>query len=92
MFRIPLLHRRTIVSDEGFAVTFTSRNVLRYDEGDVSLLFDIDGDGKRMDLIAHSMRTFHPNGESPDEVALRRIEANVARALKWRGWSVQVVS
>jgi hypothetical protein len=92
MFRIPLISRHTIVSDEGFAITFISRNVLRYDEGDVSLLFDIDGDGKRMDLIARSMRTSDTNGKSPDEVTLRRIEDNVARALEWRGWSVQVVN
>jgi hypothetical protein len=92
MFRIPLLRRHTIVSDEGFAITFTSRKVLRYDEGDISLLFDIDGDGKRMDPIANSMRTSEPNDESPDEMTLRRIEDNIARALEWRGWSVQVVN
>lgn len=92
MFRIPLLHRHTIVSDEGFAITFTSRNVLRYDEGAISLLIDIDGDGKRMDLVTNSMRTSEPNNESPDEMTLRRIEDNLVRALEWRGWSVQVVN
>jgi hypothetical protein len=91
MFRVPFLRWHSIVSDEGFSVTFVSRNILKYDEGGISVLIDIDGDGKQMDVIANSMRASDPKGRLPEETTARKIEHNVARALEWKGWSVRVV-
>jgi hypothetical protein len=94
VFKIPLLHRKKIVSDEGFTITFVSRNVLQYDGSHVSLLFDIDGDGKRMDVLARSARVAHDANSVnlPDDMILRKIEDDISRALEWRGWLVRLIA
>ena len=80
------------MSDEGFTITFVSRNILRYDEGSISLLIDIDGDGKQMDVLFRSLRlAFDADQQLPNDMTLRKIEHNVARALEWRGWTVRAI-
>ena len=90
MFKIPLLNRHKIVSDEGFTVTFVSRNVLMYEEDGISLLIDVDGDGKQMDVISSSLRPVTLGKKLPDDLGVRKIEGSIARALEWRGWSVDI--
>lgn len=92
MFKIPLLNRHTVVSDEGFKVTFISRNILKYEEGDLVARLNIDGDGKRMDLLAHSIRIESTqNGQTSKDEERHRIVRNVVRVLEWKGWSAHVL-
>ena len=92
MFRIPLFRRNMIISDEGFTVIFVNRNVIRYEDQNVSLLVDIDGDGKRTDVLANSIRpALHSGARSLDADSVDRAERNVLRALEWRGLGPSIV-
>ncbi len=88
MFRIPFFNRHKVVSDEGFTITFVSRHALRYDEGDIAVLIDIDGDRTQMDMFTKSIRAFDSDGKLPDALTIQKIENNIALALEWKGWKV----
>lgn len=92
MFKIPFFNRHTVISDEGFKVTFVSRNTLKYEEGELVALLDIDGDGTKMDLLAHSFPIESTQLEETSKYEERhRIIHNVVQVLEWKGWSVHVI-
>ncbi len=92
MFKIPLLQRSKIVSDEGFSVTVLSRYAVRYEQDGRSMLVSIEeGDG-HIDIFHSSIKWEDDPGEAIDAATDQRITENLAKALEWRGWSVGVVT
>jgi hypothetical protein len=92
-FKVPLLHRSTTVSDEGFKVTFLTRGTLRYQFRDLSIILDIDV-GDRYLTIDHSSLQ-KKNAEKSRQLSAdqeMRIFCNIIDALTWRGWTVDVVT
>jgi|GEM_PF-4315934 len=93
MFKVPLLHRSKIVSDEGFSVTVLSRYAVRYEEGGRSMLVTIEEGAGHIDIFHSSIKSWENDpGEALDSATDRRITQNLTSALEWRGWSIAVVT
>ncbi len=91
-FRVPLLQRSTIKSDDGFLVKLKSRDRLRYVDRQSTLEMKIDIGGGLLSLVIPSLGEFNPavwHDLSQDRK--NEIIRNIVSALMWRGWRVNTI-
>jgi hypothetical protein len=80
------------VSDEGFSITFTSRNTLLYEYGGKTMTVRTEGDGREIDVFQNSIVHWTNDPSTIDGNTLVRIADNVAHALESRGLKVRIVT
>ena len=93
MFKVPLFHRSSIVSDEGFTVTVVSRFEVRYEENQKVMTISIEQQGDRhIDVFHSTIRKWDGEEAAITNAEDYRITQNILEALKWRGWAAEVVT
>jgi hypothetical protein len=79
------------ISDEGFSISFTSRNTLLYEAGGKTMTVRTEGDGREIDIFQNSMRHWSNDISVIDGKTNDRNVDNIVRALEWRGFRVRIV-
>jgi len=92
MFRVPLLHRSSIISDQGFTVTVVSRSKLEYRENQRVMSISIEQGGRHIDVFHSTIRRWDGESLPISNADDRRITENILAALRWRGWTANVVT
>jgi len=92
MFKVPFLHRLSIVSDRGFTVTVVSRSELRYEENDRGMTISIEQGGRHIDVFHSTIRRWDGQETPISKADDYRITQNILEALRWRGWTAEVVT
>jgi hypothetical protein len=92
MFKVPFFHRSSIVSDKGFTVTVVSRSELRYEENQKVMTISIEQGDRHIDVFHSTIRKWDGDEAAITNAEDYRITQNILQALKWRGWTAEVVT
>ena len=80
------------ISDEGFALAFTSRTTLLYEIGGKTMTVDVEVGWPDIDVFHSSMRCWDDDSSVTDGKTDERNVDNITRALEWRGFIVRIVT
>jgi len=92
VFKVPLLQRSTIVSDQGFSVTVVSRSELKYEESHRVMTISIEQGDRHIDVFHSTIRRWDGDETPITSADDRMITENILAALRWRGWAAEVVT
>jgi hypothetical protein len=81
-----------MASDKGFTVTVVSRSELRYEENDRVMTISIEQGDRHIDVFHSTIRRWDGQETLISKADDYRITQNILEALRWRGWTVEVVT
>lgn len=92
-FKIPLLNRSIIKSDEGFTIKFVSGEILRYSDKELVLCIGFDSGANMIGLMCKTLTQLAPHpGEDLSALQEKRVFDNIINALTWRGLTVDFIT